>query len=177
MSESTVPAPLLKFNPDTGSITWMVSRGRMKAGDEAGAHDKDGYIRIRVNGKIYPAHRLMWLYVHKEFPKPGMQIDHINGVRDDNRIDNLRLVVSQGNQRNRVVGKNNSSGCLGVRLIPEKWRAVIKVDGKQVSLGMYNEWWDAVCARKSAEYRYGFANNHGKPPPNQRQKLLGLAQK
>jgi len=180
MTKESISEPLLSFNPDTGSIKWLTSRGRMKAGDEAGRYDRDGYVRVTIKSKTYLAHRLMWLFVHKTMPPDGVEVDHINHVRDDNRISNLRLspfTSVHKNQHNRSLGKNNTSGHMGVRRSGEKWRAEIKIDGKKVSLGTYSLLEDAVTARKEAELKYGFHKNHGSPPPKQRNKILGLAQK
>ena len=152
----------------------------MKAGDEAGKYDKDGYIKVTIDGKTYLAHRLMWLYVHRVMPPDGVEVDHINHVRDDNRISNLRLAPFKSrhkNQHNRSLGKNNTSGHIGVRRAGEKWRAEIRIDGKKVSLGTHVLLEDAIAARKEAEKVHGFHSNHGRAPSNQRNKTLGLLQK
>jgi len=92
------------------------------------------------------------------------QIDHINGDRCDNRLLNLRVVSPQVNAMNRSNRSDNTSGCLGVCWHPstQKWRARIKVMGKQKSLGLFAEKIDAICARKDAEKKYGFHRNHGR---------------
>lgn len=91
---------LLSYNPDTGLFTWLVSRGKAKAGDIAGSPWKDGYLRIKVLRRGYAAHRLAWLFAHGHWPQ--LQIDHINGIRTDNRIHNLRDVDGVVNQSNRI---------------------------------------------------------------------------
>ena len=94
----------------------------------------------------------------------GMQIDHIDQNKFNNRIENLRLVDGFDNHRNMPLLKNNTSGCCGVSMRKglEKWRAFISVNGSFMELGYYDDWFEAVCARKSAENRFGFHENHGK---------------
>ncbi|NNR90766.1 HNH endonuclease [Escherichia coli] len=84
------------------------------AGKVAGLLESNGYIRIRINGIKWLAHRIVWVMFNGDIPE-GMEIDHINGIRHDNRIENLRLVKKSANQRNRIkLSKNNSSGISGV---------------------------------------------------------------
>ena len=79
----------LHYDPDTGIFTWKVATAScVKVGAEAGCVKNDGYRAIGMGGKSYKAHRLAWLYVHGEWPKE--QIDHINHIRTDNRMENLR---------------------------------------------------------------------------------------
>lgn len=68
----------------------------------------------------------------------GMQIDHVNGVKDDNRLSNLRLATHRENHQNRARNKNNKSGFLGVSPINGKWRAQIMADGKKLALGCFD---------------------------------------
>lgn len=116
---------LLDYNPDTGIFVWkLATTNRVKAGDAAGSRGSDGYIRIGVCGRIYKAHRLAWLYVHGDWPK--MELDHINGIKTDNRIGNLRDVTRSVNARNlHRAQRNSASGVLGVSLHKATglWRA------------------------------------------------------
>jgi len=98
-----------------------------------------GYISISINRNRYLAHRLAWLYENGDWPK--QDIDHINGNRSDNRIENLRDVSHQVNcQNKRSIGKQNTSGFLGVnwRKDRQKWRAVISTRRKQKFLGFFD---------------------------------------
>lgn len=92
------------------------------------------------------------------------EVDHINHIRDDDRLRNLRSVTHQENHRNRAVNKNNKSGVVGVHQQKEggKWRAQIMIDGKQIMLGRFHKKEDAIKARKEAEKKYGFHKNHGR---------------
>lgn len=122
----------------------------------------NGYIQIYENFKWVYLHRKIFTEKNGIIPD-GMQIDHINGITDDNRIENLRCVTQKQNQQNRKMPKTNKSGIVGVSItIHNKWYATIWKDGKQISLGIYLDFFEAICARKSAEIKYGFHKNHGR---------------
>jgi hypothetical protein len=95
---------------------------------------------------------------------PEDQIDHINGIRDDNRFSNLRCVSAQGNARNQAKAKNNTSGQIGVSFKnrSKQWYATIMVDGKNLHLGSSKNKEEAIMLRLSAEQRYGYHKGHGK---------------
>lgn len=100
---------ILEYDPWNGKFRWMVKRGRkIRVGDPAGSRDRDGYIVINIGGKIYKAHRLAWLYYYGEWLPKDRVMDHINRKRDDNRIDNLRVVIHAINRANSSQGKNNA---------------------------------------------------------------------
>src|SRR6266550_4589715 len=102
------------YDPDTGEFTWLQNRVRAKAGTKA----KRGwgpYVWLRINSKLYLAHRLAWLYVHGEEAKG--YIDHINCDQSDNRLVNLREATHRQNLCNRGRNKNNTTGYKGVCLI------------------------------------------------------------
>lgn len=148
------------FRIEDGRLINRVLRGRRAMpGMAAGSIRRDGYLTVKVNRIAYRAHRVIWLITYGCWPVG--QIDHINGVRDDNRIENLREVSVQGNQRNQHIRIDNSSGVPGVRFEHGGWRAVIKVDGKRIGLGKFKAFDDAVTARKAAEALHGFHPNHG----------------
>jgi hypothetical protein len=155
---------LLHYDPDTGIFLWRKPSKRIRDNLVAGTTHKTGYIEIRVKGKKYKAHRLAWLYTHGEWPK--CNIDHINQNRSDNRIKNLREANHKENSKNAGMYKNNTSGVMGVRLtkgkIKRKWRAVICVNRRSIHVGYFEDKFEAICARKSAENKYGFHVNHGK---------------
>jgi len=145
---------LFNYDPQTGCIYWKaLGKGRIKK-REAGTQEKSGYRGILIYGKRIRSHILAWALYHKKWPKD--QIDHINGVKTDNRIENLREATNSQNGKNLPIKSNNNSGCPGVCFdkTNKKWRATIKVDHKQISLGRFEDFEKAVSARKNAEIKY-----------------------
>jgi len=153
----------LSYNQDDGSFTWKKHRGRLAPlGSKAGhIRPKDGYIQIKLFGKLYLAHRLVWLYMTGKMPND--KIDHINHIRGDNRWDNIRESSQTENNRNASKRDDNTSGYTGVywHKRDKRWFATINVDKKQVSLGYHIKKVDAIQARLNAEIRYGYHKNHG----------------
>lgn len=154
---------LLSYDHDTGIFSWAIDRnGGAYKNDTAGGLSKIGYITIRVDGIRYPAHRLAWLYTYGEWPE--RQIDHINHIRDDNRISNLRSATHSENGKNQSMCSNNTSGATGVRRMTgsDRWVSRICVDGEPMHLGCFGSFDEACESRKEAEIKYGFHENHGK---------------
>jgi len=152
----------LKYNPLTGIfISLNKHNKRWTEGRVLGTLRKDGYLAIKPHGIEILLHRAAWMYVYGEFPDG--YIDHINKDKTDNRIENLRDVAHVVNMQNKKTYKNNSSGTMGVGFVRSsgRWRARITVDEKQVVLGTFVLYSDAVNARKNAEVLYGFHENHG----------------
>jgi hypothetical protein len=158
---------ILDYDPKTGVFKWKVRVSRnIKIWDTAGCtHSHNGYRYISIKDRLYRAHRLAWLYVYGEWPKD--QIDHINRIKIDNRISNLRHATSAINSRNRSPCKKNSSGVTGVRWNEKRkrWMAQIKVNGITENLGSYHNKADAIKVRIDADKKYGFYSNR---------KLFGL---
>lgn len=130
---------LLNYNPFTGIFTWKVNRSNIKIGDVAGTNNGKDYLVLRIDKHRYYCHRLAWLYVHGNFSKNN--IDHINGIRFDNRISNLREATYSENMQNRKSSPSNSTtGFLGVMFDKSRsqWKATIKVNGVYKYLGRYN---------------------------------------
>jgi len=130
----------LHYDPDTGIFTWIARKyGKNRIGTEAGTRNKLGYVYIWVNNQHHCAHRLAWIYMHGQCDSQ-MQIDHINQVKHDNRISNLRLVTNQQNLFNTSKKQNNKSGWLGVHysLSKRKYVAAIKVNYKRIYLGSFD---------------------------------------
>jgi hypothetical protein len=146
---------LLDYDPETGVFTRKVSVSNARADREAGGLDRaNGYVRIRLDGVRYKAHLLAWLYQYGCWPLA--QVDHINRVRHDNRIANLRLVTPAQNAQNRKLQRNNASGHRGVYWHRQrnKWAALIAHQHKSIHLGVYDTFQDAVNARLAAEKRF-----------------------
>lgn len=107
-------------------------------------------------------HRVIWELHNGPIPE-GMQIDHINHIRSDNRIENLRLVTAKENGRNKKLNALNTSGCTGVQFNKEinKWLARIVVGGKVKTIGYYETFDDAKEARLARQFKEKFHQNHG----------------
>lgn len=109
---------VLEYNFETGELVWIERRAGRTFGKSAGGVDKGhGYIQIRINDRLYLAHRLIWLYVHGKFPSGEKnQLDHIDGNKTNNRLENLRECSRTENARNQKMKSNNTSGFTGVCL-------------------------------------------------------------
>lgn len=155
---------ILDYNPESGVFYWRVRRKNyVVIGDIAGQKNiKSNYWQLTINGNSYQAHRVAWLYMTGEWPSD--QIDHKDHVRHNNRWSNLRLVSNATNARNRSLCKLNTSNACGVNWHKKsnKWRAYIRRNEVNEHLGYFIDWFEAVCARKSAEARYGYHPNHGR---------------
>lgn len=133
----------LDYNPETGVFTWrrrddMPAKWNTRyAGKRAGAVFPNGYRRIAIDDNLYYAQRLAWFYVTGEWPD---EVDHRNGVRGDDRLENLRPASHAQNIANTGLTARNKSGLKGVhwKADSRKWRASIRVDGKSVSLGHFD---------------------------------------
>lgn len=132
---------LLHYDPETGIFTRLATpgyRGNYRAGTASACVSTTGYVVIRVDGRLYVAHRLAWLYVHGELPPED--VDHIDANRTNNKLSNLRLATrSQNMQNQRKPRKDNTSGFLGVTFDSKnkRWRAQLQIDGKNKGLGRY----------------------------------------
>lgn len=148
MAESDLSAAvvrrLLSYNPETGHF----SRNNRIIG---GRLTTKGYRQLCINYVRIMQHRLAWLYVYGEWPSG--QIDHINQIKTDNRIDNLRVVTNKQNAENVTMFRHNKSGRKGVRWHPRTgaWVAEIKHHKRNHHLGTYDTIIDAVAARIRAE--------------------------
>ena len=153
---------VLSYDAATGIFMWLerlddIGWTRKMAGKEAGSNDRSvGYRRIGMFGREFWAHRLAWLYVHGRMPYAKHEIDHINGDKLDNRIENLREVSHGQNGQNTGLRVNNRSGIKGVSWAASRgnWLATITVHGKMRNLGRFDTLEDAAAARRAAEIEY-----------------------
>lgn len=128
----------LAYDQEIGTFTWREKPSpRIAAGSIAGTINAHGYRSIKVCGKYYRAHRLAWLVVHGRWPEA--EIDHINCVKDDNRIANLREADRELNQQNQRFPWKNKKSCnlIGAFKNGTGWVARVNVDGRRVNLGTY----------------------------------------
>jgi hypothetical protein len=150
---------LLNYDSETGRLTWRVKVAQpVKVGDNAGCRHTDGYTIVRVSGKRYLAHRLAWLYVYGVWP--SMCIDHINGIKSDNRLCNLRDVeVKTNNQNVNAARKDSVSGVQGVRRVGNRFEARMRVNGQKKCLGFFasEEEARAEYMRAKRQHHPGFA--------------------
>lgn len=150
---------LLDYDRETGAFTWLVNRrGGVKAGDAAKSIGNNGYVRITIDGVSYLAHRLAWLSAHGEMP--SAEIDHIDRVKTNNKLSNLRCVTRSENQQNMLLIRSNTSGFRGVSWISSlgKWQAAIRVNGRRIQLGLFHAPEDAYRAYLQAASRFHTAN-------------------
>lgn len=143
----------LRYSPSTGLFFWTDAAWRWR-NLQAGSINQYGYVVIRLGYRGILAHRLAWKMVTGEWPE--MLIDHKNLNRADNRWSNLRSASASQNQHNTSLQRNNTSGFKGVHWYAarRKWRARIKVDGKEVSLGSFLTAEEASAAYEKAARRY-----------------------
>lgn len=167
---------LLMYDSGSGSLIWRARRlsdfpnqqklaqwnGRFSGRAALTCKAGDGYLKGRIFDVQYVAHRVAWAIYYGVWP--DHQIDHINGRRDDNRIENLRDVTGQINSQNHTLSARNKSGTIGVCWVAarSKWRAVIRVLGRNIFIGYFNTKEEAVHARSNANKIHGFHPNHGK---------------
>lgn len=158
---------LFRYDYETGVLywRWRVNNSVPKT-LEVGRQRKsnsDGYLTVSVHGRDYPVHRIVMLMCYG-FYGEGLDVDHINHVRNDNRLVNLRFVTHGENMRNKSVSSKNTSGVTGVDFLKakKKYRARITVDWKLIYLGMFDTLEEAAEARRQADRKFNFNNNHGK---------------
>lgn len=172
---------LLDYDSETGILTWkerdvkwfndslkrtakhVAATWNTRYSNKEAAYIKgEGYYEIKVLGKGYKAHRIIWLWMTGSFPKE--HIDHINHNRSDNRWINLRSVSLLDNMRNKKRQFNNKTGMSGVfyKESTKRYHVYFRIKGKHTFLGSFIDKEQAFEIRKEAEIKYGFHENHGK---------------
>ena len=161
-------AKLFTYDRETGVLYWRKrTRGTIRhkyvAGSSKGAKGNSGYSHVKFMGKTYKEHRIIMLLCFGHIPE-NAEIDHVNHIRDDNRLSNLRFVTRGENFKNKSVSSNNTTGITGVcfdkRL--QKYIAHISVNNLRHFLGRYNTLEEAAAARAEANLEFNFHANHGK---------------
>ena len=159
---------LLRYEPDTGKLFWRHRpegpnnwNARFSNKEAFTAFNCNGYKIGSVRSKPQLAHRVIWTIVHGVWPVGD--VDHINGLRTDNRLINLRNVSKSINQRNAKMKSSNTSGHNGVHWYARagKWKAEITLDWSKKHLGYFDDIADAIAARNAAEAGHGFTERHG----------------
>ena len=149
-------------------LYWKITPGqRARAGSEVECSPSHEYMQVQYKGKRQGIHRIVWEMACGPIPD-GYYVDHVNGDRSDNRVDNLRLATKAENNWNASKRKDNTSGLKGVywkRQI-QKWGACICVFGKQKHLGFFLTAEDAYQTRVEAERFY-----FGEFAPSEKRKL------
>lgn len=154
---------LFNYNEETGRVTWKTARSpRVKVGGTVGYKTPYGYLQVRLEGKLWMLHRLIWLKMTGALPKG--EIDHINGIRDSNEWSNLRDVSKYTNMQNRKrADKDSRTGILGVCFDKQhgKWRAQLRMDGTKILNKLFNTAEEAGNAYTLAkENYYHFRSGH-----------------
>lgn len=143
---------LLDYNPFDGRLRWLRTvNPRANAGDIAGGNSlSNGYRIIGIGGRTYRQHRVIWLLVTGSWPDG--EIDHINGNKSDNRIENLRVVTRTVNAQNeRMARRSSSAGVLGASRNRGRFRSEIRVGGKRITLGYFASAEEAGAAYLAAK--------------------------
>lgn len=172
---------LLRCDPANGKLFWrsrtpdLFANGKWSvehrcaqwnsrlAGKEAfTTQTVNGYRQGSILNHKFLAHRVIWAMTHGSWPEH--EIDHINGIRDDNTVINMRSASRTENSRNQKMRSTNKSGHMGVCWFKrtKKWHAQIMTSGKAKRLGYFSDLSDAIAARKTAEIKHGYHANHGR---------------
>lgn len=130
-------AQLFDYIPETGEFIRKITAGGEVAGTVAGSLNDQGYVKLNIDRQLFAGHRLAWVWMFGTWPKN--EIDHINGIRNDNRIANLREATITQQCRNSKKYKNNTSGYKGVNWSHEfqRWEARIRVEGRLQLIGRF----------------------------------------
>lgn len=141
---------ILDYHPDGYFIWKEKTNRRVVVGSRAG-WTRSEYDQIKVEGKVYTVHRLVFFYHHGYFPK---MVDHINGDKKDNRIENLRECSASQNSQNRKKRTDNTSGESGVSPCGNRWQVSVTVDSRVHWGGRFNTKQEAVKRARELKEKY-----------------------
>lgn len=148
---------LFDYDPETGLLTWKVNRrGSAKAGDAIKTVNGAGYVQLAIDSRPYLAHRVIWLWNYGYLPEN--QVDHINRIKVDNRVCNLREVSPSCNIHNSCVSTRNRTGVKGVRVDKHGCHASIMIGGRQIHIKTVHDFTEAVAHRLVAEQCLGYSS-------------------
>jgi hypothetical protein len=163
---------LLHYDPSTGWFTWLIDSSMTKKGERAGGHHSLGYRQIGIDYQKYLEHHLVVFYMTGEWPK--FEIDHINHIRDDNRLCNIRDISRSANGHNKGLHTCNTSGYTGVSRHGNAWRSYISVNGKMFYLGRFGTLAEARVSRILEEIkRFGYSTTWNEEKDSKLQGLDG----
>lgn len=145
---------LVSYDKETGDFMWKIYRGgKAKANTKAGSLRPDGYLQLSINYKGIKLQRLAW-YIATGNDPLDMEIDHINGIKTDNRLCNLRIATEAQNCFNRKKRSDNTSGYKGVTKMRNKWAAAIAYNKTRKFLGIFETPLAAYIAYQEASKKY-----------------------
>jgi len=129
---------LFWYNPETGKVYRRTTIAKFKAGSEAGTICDTGHMHIGIDRRYYLLHRVIWMLMTGVWPE-GMDVDHKNGIRHDNRWCNLRLATDKQNSQNMCLTSRSTSGLKGASFHKKtgKWCSVIRDNGRSIWLGLF----------------------------------------
>ena len=140
------------YDQATGELLWYIKRGKVVGKREvAGREDSSGYLQICLEKRSVLVHRIIWVMHHGDYPE---EVDHINRVRTDNRLCNLRRANINLNPKNHSKRKDNTSGQVGVNFKNGKWVARIQVDKVRIHIGVFKSFDDAKLAYLDYKLKY-----------------------
>jgi len=137
-----------------GKLYWKTPRGRkIKVGDRAGHLQQSGYWAINIDKKLYKEHRVVFLMHHGYLPK---YIDHIDGDKLNNKVENLRPCTNSENAMNQKISSRNSLGVKNVSFHKplKKYKVQIQLDGKDIHIGYFDDLKVAELEAKNARQKY-----------------------
>lgn len=149
------------FEYRDGFLFWKIARPHVKIGQKAGTQGDRGYWKITIANRMYRAHRIIFLYHHGYLPT---EIDHIDGDRQNNRIENLRPATRSQNLSNKGLSNNNTSGAKNVSWCKEreKWEVQMYVNKKKTYVGRFDDLEVAKAAATAfRNQNLGEFANHG----------------